>query len=81
MTPTITYTGMACVVFYFYMWGRDVADLLLYTAFLGQRYPWTKISGYQGNQWLSRNVTISLSNDTDKVYTRESEVDIKKSVG
>jgi len=69
MTLPILHSGLACVAFYYYMWGVDVAQLMIVTNTVGLAFPWLTLSGQQANSWLSTSVTVSISNNTDEVCT------------
>jgi len=66
-TPAITYTGPACVFFWYYMYGADIAQLMLYTENSGESAPWHTWSGNQGQEWFNASVTVPLTNNDDKV--------------
>jgi len=66
-SPPIVHTGLACVQFYYYMWGVDVAVLTVATRNLGVDYSWLTLSGHHGARWWSASVSVSLTNNTDRV--------------
>ena len=47
-TPPIVHTGLACVEFFYYMWGVDVAELTVTTRNLGVDHSWLTVAGHHG---------------------------------
>jgi len=68
-SPPIVHTGLACVEFYYYMWGVHVAALTVATRNLGVDYSWLTVSGHHGERWWSASVSVSLTNNSDQVRT------------
>ena len=68
-TPPIVHSGLACVQFYYYMWGQDVDQLTVSTRNLGLDYSWLTLSGHHGETWWPTAVSVSLTNNTDRVMT------------
>jgi len=66
-SPPVVHTGLACVKFYYYMWGVDVAVLIVATRNLGIDNSWLKLSGHHGARWWFASVSVSLTNNTDRV--------------
>jgi len=44
-TPPIVHFGLACVQFFYYMWGVDVDELTVATHNLGVDYSWLTLEG------------------------------------
>jgi len=63
------HTGLACVEFFYYMWGVDVDKLTVTTHNLGVDHSWLTLSGHHGERWWPAHVSVSLTNNTDRVRT------------
>ena len=56
-TPPIVHFGLACVQFYYYMWGVDVDQLTVATRNLGVDYSWLTLTGHHGERRRDSDVT------------------------